>query len=98
MPGRRRISITTIITCSTRCALRPLRGEELSRDPRELGGSLHFVRRKIFTASNAGVPLVAEIFPKTATSAARLGEGVDSFDAHHVLRHPLAELPLAAEP
>src|SRR5262249_7508835 len=45
-----------------------------------------------------GVPLVAQIFPETAAPAADLGEVVDRFDAHHVLRHLVTELPLDAQP
>src|SRR6476619_3012870 len=49
-------------------------------------------------SSNAGVPLIAAIFPEAATAAANAGDPIDRLDAHHIFRHLVAELPLDPEP
>src|SRR6516165_642829 len=48
-------------------------------------------------SSNAGIPFVAAIFPKSAAAAANAGDPIDRLDAHHIFCHLVAELPLDAE-
>src|ERR1700737_3724593 len=49
------------------------------------------------TRSNAGVPLVALVFPVTAFTAGDLFEAVDQLDAHDVLGMLVSELALDAK-
>jgi hypothetical protein len=48
--------------------------------------------------SNAGVPLIAEVFPETPAAPANAGDLTDRLDAHDVFRHLVAELTLDAQP
>jgi hypothetical protein len=46
--------------------------------------------------SDASVPFVAAIFPEAAMAAADRRNAIHRFDAHHIFRHLVTELALAA--
>src|SRR5262245_3589502 len=54
--------------------------------------------RPIAFSSNAGVPLIAAIFPEAAAAAANSGKPLHRLDTHYVFCHLVAELALDAEP
>src|SRR4029078_12477839 len=63
-----------------------------------VGRFLVFCRGRFLATSDAGVPLVAEIFPEAAAPAADADDVIDPLDAHHIFRHLVTELPLDPEP
>src|SRR5262245_52558030 len=66
--------------------------------PNRIRTTVRPIKSRFAGSSNAGVPLIAAIFPEAAAAAANSGEPLHRLDTHHIFRHLVAELALDAEP